>query len=163
MATALLRVEKTYRDAMKLANRFQQAPGFRDYLRKRLILVVPAMLVFVLISLACAAGPVIFLAERHALLALPGLVLSPVFLLGSFFVQAFVFFSWLEGRAVARALRRPQKKSIDFGAMPNVPWALAGVFLLLPLSLLSMTSAEITLVLIVLAVLTPILFARFDR
>ena len=117
-----LPLERTFRDAMKLAQRFQKAEGFRAYVRRRAAFVVPAVALFVLISVACAAAIVILLAERHAMLALPGMVLAPFVLLASFFVEAFVFFSWLEGRALAQALgRRGGNEHFDFGPLPRVP------------------------------------------
>lgn len=176
MATVNLPLEKTLNDARKLATRFQEAPGFRDYLRRRLPLVIPPALLFVLISVACAASTVIFLADRHPMLALPGLVLAPLVLVGSLFVQLYAFFSWLEGRALAKALGARgarlkgrlgawmlKKLHVDMGEAPAVPWGLAAIVLLLPLVLLTVIAMQFALVLIVLAVLTPILFARFDR
>jgi hypothetical protein len=159
----LLPLEKTAKDAWKLMLRFREAEGFRNYLRLRLPLVIPAMALFVLISVACAAAIVIFLADRHALLALPGMVLAPFVLAGSFFVQAYVFFSWLETRALAQALGRRKKTPFDFGQFPRVPWALGGVFLILPLAILAAISGTTALVLILLVVATTVLFARFDR
>jgi hypothetical protein len=158
-----LPLEKTLKDAWKLAARFRQAEGFREYLRRRAAFVVPAVALFVLISIACAAAMVIFLAERHAMLALPGMVLAPFVLVGSFFVEAFVFFSWLEGRALAQALGRRGKKTFDFGQLPRVPWVLAALFLVLPLLVLGAVSATAALVLILLAVLITVAIARFDR
>jgi hypothetical protein len=158
-----LPLEKTLKDAWKLAARFRQAEGFREYVRRRAAFVVPAVALFVLISIACAAAMVIFLAERHAMLALPGMVLAPFVLVGSFFVEAFVFFSWLEGRALAQALGRRGKKTFDFGQFPRVPWVLAALFLVLPLLVLGAVSATAALVLILLAVLITVAIARFDR
>jgi len=159
-----LPLEKNYRDAMKLFARFQQAHGFRRYLQRRAAFVVPAVALFVLISVACTAATVIFLADRHALLALPGMMLAPFVLIGSFFVEAFVFFSWLEGRALAQALGRRSKHDLDFGQMPqNVPWVLAALFLALPLFILSSVSLTAVLVLILLAVGIIVAIAKFDR
>lgn len=158
-----LPLEKTLRDAWKLAQRFHEAEGFRTYLRRRLALVVPAAALFVLVSIACAAATVIFLADRHSLLALPALIVAPFVLVGSLFVQAYVFFSWLEGRALAQALGRRRSTKLDFGQPPRVPWALAALFLFLPLALLAAVSEVTAVVLILLAVLTTVLFARFDR
>lgn len=163
MATANLPFEKTLKDARDLAVRFQEAQGLRHYVRSRMPLVIPAGLVFLLISIACAAATVIFLAERHALLALPGLLLAPLVLVGSLFVQAYVFFSWLEGRALARALGRRSKAPIDLGELPPVPWGVAALFLFAPLAILAVVAMEAAMVLIVLATLTLLLFARFDR
>lgn len=157
-----LPVERTFRDAAKLYQRLQHA-GFRQYLGRRAAFVVPAMALFFLISIACAAALVILFAERHAMLALPGMVLAPFVLLGSFFVETFVFLSWLEGRALAQALGRRSRTRFDFGAMPRVPWVLAAGFLGLPLLLLAAVSLTAALVLILLAVVITAAIARFDR
>lgn len=159
-----LPLEKNYRDAMKLFTRFRQAQGFRQYLQRRAAFVVPAVALLLLISVACTAATVIFLAERHALLALPGMMLAPFVLIGSFFVEAFMFFSWLEGRALAQALGRRSKRDFDFGQMPqNVPWVLTALFLVLPLFILASVSLTAALVLILLAVGIVFAIAKFDR
>jgi hypothetical protein len=166
MATPLaqyLPLEKTFRDGWKLLMRFREAEGFRDYIRRRSAMVVPAAALFVLISVACAAATVIFLADRHPLLALPGLVLAPFVLAGSLFVQAFVFFSWLENRALAHALGRRSKGKLDFGQPPRVPWALGALFLVLPLAILMAISPGTCVVLILLVVAVTLIFARYDR
>jgi hypothetical protein len=164
MLTANLQLAKTFTGARELAARFQGSPGFQEYLQSRLVLLVPAGLVFLLISVACAAAMVIFLAERHPLLALPGLVLAPLILLGSLFVQGYVFASWLEDRAIARALgRRCAGRWVDMGRLPPVPWALAAAFLLLPLALLALLATPAALLLCVLGLATPVLYARLDR
>lgn len=156
-------LEKTFKDAMKLASRFQHAQGFREYLQRRAAFVVPAVALFVLVSVACAAATVIFLADRHALLALPAMVLAPFVLAGSFFVEAFVFFSWLEGRALAQALGRRSKRDLDFGQLPTIPWVLTALFLVLPLMVLAAVSGTAAFVLMLLAVLIVVAIAKFDR
>ena len=155
--------EKTFKDAFAMLRRFREAEGFRDYLRRRIPLVAPAGALAVLTSLSCAAAVIIFLAERHPLLALPGMVLAPFVLAGSLFVLAYVFLSWLEGRAIAQALGKRKKAKLDFGKPPRVPWALAGLFLALPLLVLAAVSGTTALVLILLAVAIVLLFAKFDR
>lgn len=161
--TTVLPLEKTWNEARSLVTRFQEGTGFRQYVARRLMFVVPAGVLSLLVSIACAAGTVIFLAEVSSLLALPGLLLAPFVLIGSFFVQIYVFFAWLEGRALARALRRTRKSRFDFGELPPVPWLFATIFLAVPLALLATVSGKAALVLIVLVVLTPVLIARFDR
>ena len=165
MLTANLQLAKTFSGARELAARLQSSPGFQAYLQSRLVLIVPAGLVFLLISVACAAGIVVFLAERHPLLALPGLVLAPLILLGSLFVQGYVFASWLEDRAIAHALgrRRAGRWGLDMGKLPPIPWVLAAAFLLLPLVLLALLAIPAALVLSVLGLATPVLYARLDR
>jgi hypothetical protein len=158
-----LPLEKTVKDALKLAARFREAPGFREYLRRRAVFVVPASALFAMVSIACTAAIVIFLAERHTMLALPGMVLAPFVLLGSFFVQAFVFFSWLEGRALTHALGRRRKEPLDFGQLPRIPWVLGALFLVLPFWVLSAVSFTAALVLMLLAVGIVVTIARFDR
>lgn len=155
--------EKTFRDASKLAARFREAEGFREYLRRRMLLVVPAGALFVLVSIACAAATVIFLADWHPLLALPALILAPFVLIGSLFVQAYVFFSWLENRALAHALGKRKKEPFDFGRPPRVPWSLAALFLVLPLFVLMAVSAATGIMLLALAAALVGVFARFDH
>jgi len=167
---------ETLKEAQNLANRYQDGEGFQLYVSERKRLVIPAVLVIVLISIACAAGTVVFLAGAHGLLTLLALVLAPVILVGSLFVQVYVFFSWLENRALAQALRhRPKpaqgmlaawlssKLRIDMGTFPAVPWILVAIFLIAPLAMLAYFALNVTLVLIALAILAPIVFARFDR
>lgn len=165
MNTADLQLAKTFADARNLAARFQNSQSFQDYVRWRMVLLLPAALVYLLISIACAAATVIFLAERHPLLALPGLILAPVILVGSLFVQGYVFLAWLEDRALAQALgrRRPGKWGIDMGRMPRVPWAMAAVFVVVPLVLLAALAMPAALALIALGAAAPVLFARLDR
>src|ERR1044071_8729531 len=115
----LLPLEKNYRDAVKLFSRFRQAQGFRQYLQRRAAFVIPMLALFVLVSVACTAATVIFLADRHALLALPGMVLAPFVLVGSFFVEAFVFFSWLEGRALTHGVPRSRRRSDAAASAPS--------------------------------------------
>ena len=166
----------TLKEAEKLAQRFQDVEGFRFYVLERRMLVIPAVLVIVLISIACAAGTVVFLAGAHGLLTLLALVLAPVILVGSLFVQMYVFFFWLENRALARALGHRAKATqgmlaawlsrkfdVDMGTPPPVPWILATVVLFAPLAMLAYFAFNVAIVLIVLAILAPIVYARFDR
>jgi hypothetical protein len=154
--------EKTLKNGHGLLTRFQENEGLRTYLRRRMTLVVPAVALFVLTSVACAAGTVIFLADRHQLLALPGLLLAPFVLIGSLFVQACVFFAWLEGRSIVHSIGHRAGR-FDLGKLPPVPWGMAAIFLFVPLAALGAVAAKPALVLIVLAILTPVLFAHFDR
>jgi len=52
---------------------------------------------------------------------------------------------------------------VDMGTPPPVPWILAAVVLFAPLVMLAFVELTAVLVLIVVAILMPILFARFDR
>ena len=82
-------------ETQNLWQRFQQGGGFRSYLRERLILVVPALSIFLLFSVATTAGTVITLGGTRSILVLFGLLSAPVILIGSFYTQAIVFFLWL--------------------------------------------------------------------
>lgn len=159
----LVPLERTFKDALKLATRFREAEGFKQYLSRRAAFVVPALVLFCLVSVACAAAIVILLAERHPMLALPGMMLAPFVLAGSFFIEALVFFSWLEARALAQALGRRSKDPFDFGTLPSVSWVLAALFFGLPFLVLISVSPAAALVLILLAVLITLAIARFDR
>jgi len=167
---------QTLSDAQDLAIRYKKVEGLQFYVRERKRLVIPAVVLIVIISIACAAGVVVFLAEAYSLLVLPALLLAPVILVASLFVQMYVFFYWLENRALAHALgHRPKaaqgvpaawllkKLGVDMGAPPPVPWILAAVVLFAPLVMLAYVELTAVVVLIVVAVLMPILFARFDR
>jgi hypothetical protein len=166
---------RTLENAQALAQRFREVEGFRLYVRDRQGRVVAAILVIVLISIACAVGVVVFLADRHPLLALLGILLLPVALAGSFFVMAYVFFSWIEGRALARELghrhRSPpgapalwlsSKFGLDMGPIPLVPWFLAALLLFVPLALLAAAWLSAALTVILLGILMPVLYAKFD-
>jgi hypothetical protein len=166
---------RTLMNAQDLARRFREVEGIRFYVHERQTLVVAATLVIVLMSIACAVGVVVFLADRNSLLALLGILLLPVVLAGSFFVLAYVFFSWIEGRALARELghrHRPppgalalwlsRKLGLDMSPFPPVPWLLAVLVLFVPLALLATAWLSAALTVILLGVLVPVLYAKFD-
>ena len=166
---------RTLKDAQNLLQRFREVDGIQLYVRERQKRVVAVLLVIALISMACAVGVVVFLADRHSLLALLGILLLPVALAGSFFVLAFVFFSWIEGRALVREVgnrHRPppgasaawlsKKTGLDMGPFPPVPWFLAALVLFVPLALLAVTWLSAALMVIVLGILMPIVYAKFD-
>ena len=149
--------------------------GIRRYVQERQELILAATLVIVFISIACAVGVVVFLADRHSLLALLGILLMPAALAGSFCVLAYVFFSWIEGRALARELRHrhgpppgasalwlAKKMGMDMGPVPRVPWFLAALFVFVPLTLLAGAWLGAALTVIFLGSLMPVVYAKFD-
>ena len=166
---------QTLKNAQDLAHRFREVEGIRLYVHERMGLVIPASLVIVLISFACAVGVVVFLGDRHALLALLGILLLPVALAGSLFVQAYVFLSWIEGRALARELRQRHRPApgaaalwlseefgLDMGPFPPVPWFLSAIFLFAPVALLAASWLNFALVVIFLGIVMPVLYAKLD-
>jgi hypothetical protein len=161
-------------DALGLAQRYQDVPGFRGYVRSRMTAVTLIGALMVVTSVGCAAATVLFLGGTRPALVLLAILLVPVVLVGSLFVQAYVFGAWLENRALAQALhhspRRPgplasrlRKAGIDLGTLPRVPWALAVLFLFLPLVMLTEVVPMLGFGLIALLVLTPFVYARLDR
>lgn len=150
-----------FRDAHGLFTRLQENEAFRRYLRKRLRLVLPAGALFALVSVACAAATAISLADLSTWLTLPGFLLAPAVLVGSLFVQGLVFLSWLERRALARALgHRPRD---GMGELPPVPWGLAALVVFLPLLLLATLAPVVAVALVAAAALVPLLYVRLDR
>ena len=164
---------ETLSNAQALAHRFKEVDGIRYYVHQRKRLVLTAILVMVLIAIACAIGVVVFLADRHSLLTLLGILLLPVVLIGSLLVQAYVFFSWIEGRALERELGHRHRAapgataiwlsrnlSLDMGPFPPVPWVLAVVFLIIPLAFLAATWLSFALVVVSLGIAMPVVYAR---
>jgi hypothetical protein len=161
-------------EAMNLLRRYQEGQGFRGYLRERTALLVPVGLLMLVTSLACAAATVLFLGGTRSFVVLLAILLVPFVLIGSAFVQAYVFAAWLEGRALAKALHRKpairgpisaklHEAGIDLGSRPPVPWVLAAIFLALPLWMLWLVMPKLAFLLIALHIIVPFAFARLDR
>lgn len=162
-------------DALALYQRYQEVEGFRNYVRSRLPLVLAICLLLVVVSVACTAALVAFMGT-NALLALLAIILAPFVLFGSLLVEFFVFFSWLEGRAIAselgHRLNRAQnpvqkwltrKTGADLGTLPRVPWLMVAIFVALPVLLLFKVAFKIALLLVVLMVAAPFLYAVLER
>jgi hypothetical protein len=168
---------ETLIEGRNLAGRLQGSDVFRHYVTRRMRLVAPAILMFLATSVACTAASIVYVAGAHSsFLVLIALLCAPLVLLGSLFVELYVFFSWLEGRALARAYPRSakpergpirawlvRKLKADLGAIPRIPWGFATVFLFLPLGLLAVVSGKFAAAAIVLGILLPIAYARLDR
>jgi len=147
-------------EAPNLLQRYRHGDVFRQYVDRRRPLVAAAFVVFLAVSMATTAALVVFFGGTHSLLVLACLVLAPFLLAGSLFVQSFIFFSWLEQRAldqVSRRARRTLKEQV-----PPVPWALAGGFLVVPFLILTLVSFKVAAVLLLVLVLTPLTFSRLD-
>ena len=165
---------QTLVDAEALAQRFREVDSLGRYVQERAQLLIAAVAAMVLIGIGCALSVVVYLADFHPLLTLLGIVLLPVVLIGSLFVQAYVFFSWIEGRALARELGQRHRRTpgataallakfnLDMGPIPPVPWALSVIFLLAPFCLLVVSSPGIALIVILLGVLMPVVYAKVD-
>ena len=161
-------------EGMDLVRRYQDGEGFRTYVKDRLPLLLPIGLLIAFTSLACAASTVLYLGGTRSVLVLFAMLLVPVILAGSFFVQAYVFAYWLESRALARALHRKpvrsgaialqlRKAGIDLGSMPPVPWILAVLFIGVPFAMLFQVAPSFAALLVFLHIVAPLAFARLDR
>jgi len=151
----------TLNEAAGLFNRFREGETFRHYVEQRLRLVVPVCCLMLLVSVCAGAGVLLALGQVHRGLALAGVVLMPVVLIGSLFVQAYLFFAWLENRALA--LRSPPPARASLGKLPQVPWVLASAVILIPLALLATVAWHGALVVAGLAVFAPFAYALLDR
>jgi hypothetical protein len=165
------------KDALDLAQRFQDGEPFRQYVVQRVWLVAPAVLLMVATSLALAFGVIMYVGGTRSLMVLLSLLLAPFVLVGSLFVQGYVFLSWLEGRALARSLghrvgkgRRgrlaawiEKQLDADLGSAPPVPWLFAAIFIALPFVALALSAPKLAIAVAVAQVVAPIAFARFDR
>ena len=165
----------TIQDAANLYNRYQAGAGFKTYLKDRMNLVYVMGALIVLTAVALTAGTIVSLAGARAYLMLFVLLLAPVVLIGSLFVQSFVFFGWLENRALAKGLghrlepegpvKRWLRKQLhaEMGKFPPMPWLLVAAFLALPLLMTAAVVPTVAAVLVAVYAAAVVLFARFDR
>ena len=160
MATAKQQLVGVLEDGVDLANRVQENRPFRNYLEERAWLVAPTAVLILIASLACALGTVLFVGGTRPMFVLLALVIAPFVLVGSLLVQAYVFFSWLETRALVQALghRLPRRRKL-----PIVQSLLATLFVVTPLAMLSSVTPKIGLTLVALLVAAPLAYARLDR
>lgn len=163
-------------DALGLVRRYRELDSFQDYVRANLRLIAPAGLLILVAAIACGLTPIMLLVGTRAAASLAGLLLAPVALMGSLFVLALVFFSWLEERALARSLGHrtapapgklarwlKRKLRADLGKAPHVPWLLAALFVVIPLVLLVGAAPGVALPIIVLLAAAPVAYARLER
>ena len=159
-------------EAQNLLKRYRDGTAFRYYVEERMPLVLVAMIVFFVYSLATTAATIVFIGGTHGFLTLLAMVAAPFLLIGSLVVLLFVFFSWLETRAMGKALRRPAvdlRRIRSLAALRStaehlpVPWAFAAVFLLLPFVVTLLLSAKTAVALVIGAAIVPALFSILDR
>ena len=169
-------------EAPGLWQRYQKGDAFRRYVDERAPLIVPVGVLFLVFSLATTAGAVVIIGGTHSFLVLLMLVLSPFLIGGTFCVLLFLFFSWLESRAIARTLARVRKAAprrpelswrgvlaaaaalrTTFAATPALVWLLFAVLVVAPLLLLAKLSGAAATLLLVLLVAAPVAYAYLDR
>jgi hypothetical protein len=163
-------------DAREILRRLQSNEAFQQYLRKRVLRVLPLVAGIVLTSLAFSAAVVFVFLRAGALLALVGMiVVAPIMLIASFSAQAYVLLSWLEGRSLAKLQehRRPRHRGpigqwlarryrIDMGPPPQVPWIPALIFFLLPAAILAQVAGRYAVGLAIFQIVAAVFYARRD-
>jgi len=156
-----------------LIRRFIEGDAFKRYVNRHLPMVVLTHLVFLAFSVGITAGTMMFLGGTRTVLVLFAMLLAPFVLFGSLFVLVFVFFGWLESRAIGavsghKAALPHGKLSLPglraaLGTPPPIPWVIAAIFIPLPFLFLLFVSVKWGLLLLVLLVATPVAYALLDR
>jgi hypothetical protein len=156
-------------EAPGLLRRYRESDGFRRYVDDRAPLVIAVSVVFLMFSLATTTGTVVSLGGTRSFLVLLMLVLAPFLLAGTFLTLLFVFFSWLENRALELTLARVKKPARPrewrgvLAGLPRIPWLPVGGFVALPLGLLASLSVGGAAVMLLLALAAPVGYAFLDR
>lgn len=160
-----------FSEARNLAQRYEKGDAFRRHVEARLALVLPVLLLFVACSIALGLG-VVALMGTSALRTFLGVLLMPLILIGSLFLQIYVFFSWIELRALEPMLAHHSaggrhtwltKLRSRLGKPPAVPWVPTVLFLLVPFVLLVLASLKIASLVLAAAILLPLVYAHLDR
>ena len=161
-----------FNEALNLVRRYEKGDAFRNHVRERMNLVVPVIVLCAVISLALCIG-VMAQMDHGGLRALIAVVVLPIVLIGSALLQIYLFFSWLELRALQPMLHHGPAPSAEpvwlvrlrsrLGKAPPIPWISVGVLLGLPLLLLASASLKMAVLVIVLAVAIPVAYAHLDR
>ncbi len=171
--------------ARELAERFRYDDEFREYVRRRMWLVIATGFVFVLVSTICTIGTVIFIGRYikppAPFLGLALMLLGVAIWLAGIASQLLVFFSWLEHRALPHLAPPARRKawSGSFDRRSAVAflrdilsrisrnslslWTPVAVFVLVPLGMLAFTSPMVVVFLVGIGILTPILYTIFDH
>lgn len=166
----------TLENAHALLQRLRDVESFNFYVHERMPGILAALLAMFFISIGCVMGIVTLLPDMHWALVLPMLFVIPVVLAGSMFTEMYVFFSWIEGRSMEKALGSRHKAArgaisswlrrklhVDLGPSPPIPWFLATLFLVMPLVMLAYTWLPAAAGFIALGVLMPFTYAFLDR
>ena len=153
----------TFIEAQNLLKRYREGQAFRHYVEERMPLVLLAVIVFLGYSLATTAATIVFIGGTHGFLTLLAMLIAPFLLLGSLAVLLFIFFSWLETRAMAaRHLQSLPALRTALGRL-SVPWLFAGMFLLVPFIMTALVSGKTALALLAGTILAPVAFSFLDR
>src|SRR5262249_58386359 len=107
-----------FSEAMNLVRRYEKGDAFRNHVRDRMNLVAPVMAVCAVISLALCVG-VMGQMDHGGLRGFLAIVSLPIVLIGSGLLQIYLFFSWLELRALQSML--PHRAPAAPGPPPPPP------------------------------------------
>jgi phage shock protein PspC (stress-responsive transcriptional regulator) len=154
-------------EVRKLAKRVEQEEKFKAFLLSNFWLVIPAAFLFIAISTGSVSGVYVLLAQY--LNFSPewiriGLFLSlPVFGIGSFLLQLYFLFSWLERRATAQGIFTGNCDDDAIRKPPKFPWTLFTLLVLAPFAVLFSSSSQFTLIVIAFLLLVPIIYTMLDH
>lgn len=159
-----------FNEALNLARRYEKGDAFRNHVSDRMNLVAPGIAVCVVISIALSIG-IMGQMDHGGLRAFLAVIALPLILLGSALLQIYIFFSWLELRALRPMLAHDApaaptwlaKLRSRLGKAPPMPWISIAVLLVLPFLLLAATSPKIAFLVVALAIAAPITYAQLDR
>ena len=159
-----------FNEALNLIRRYEKGDAFRNHVNDRMQLVAPVIAACVVISLALCLG-IMSQMDHGGLRAFLAVVALPLVLIGSALLQLYIFFSWLELRALRPMLSHDApagrtwlaKLRSRLGKAPPMPWVSVAVLLLLPLLLLAATSPKVAFLVVVLAFAAPLTYVHLDR
>src|SRR3954469_13886349 len=129
---------KFLNELQNLMARYKAGDAFRQHVDKRLPLIIAMLAVCVPATPRLTVGTILFLGGKRPILIVLGLIATPFLLVGSLLVQLFVFFSWLEERAIAGIAGRAAKR-------PPIPAVPAAIFLAVPFIALALLAPKAAL------------------
>src|SRR5256885_728031 len=148
-------------EARNLAERYAKGEGFRRYVHHRAALVLPTLGLFAVISIALGLG-LFGVMGTHQFGVLLAMVLLPFVLFGSFALQAFVFFAWLELRALAPMPPPDASLRLRLGKPPPIPWISCAILVFIPFLALTLASLKAASLVLVLAMLVPLVYTLLE-
>jgi hypothetical protein len=169
-----LRPRSVLRDARDLALKFQRDEVFNEYFASRIWAVLAMVLVFVLVSSVCSID-IMFRVAR--LMSDPplwfkgfALVFGAAVWLCGVLAQIYVFLIWLEERAAQRdRSERGIELRVPAGVLAYLkysralpPWILIFGCIVLPVAVMARRAPLVALLLLVVSMLAPYLFKKFD-
>lgn len=170
-----LRPRNILRDVNELLLKFEKDATFQKYLRSRIRIVTPVVLVFVFVSTVCAIAvmfwsvhlvppPVPFLDKLLVLL------LGAAVWIGGIFAQTSVFAVWLEQRAIRRNRSGTAQRPAAPGGVVNYlkysrtvfPWVLVAICVVLPLGILVDFAPIVAFLVLAVEAAAPVVYDRVD-